>query len=69
MPSLALLASTFDSSKHQNILNTVILSALAYYMTVYLVPIFGDYTRKKGIFGKDLCKKGTSAGNLEMFVF
>lgn len=41
-------------------------SALLYVVTAYLIPRLSAFTLKAGLKGKDLCKKGTPAGEVEM---
>ncbi len=42
---------------------SVFIGYIAYISTIYLIPIFAEYTLKKGLSGKDLGKKGTSHEN------
>jgi UDP-N-acetylglucosamine--dolichyl-phosphate N-acetylglucosaminephosphotransferase len=42
---------------------SIAISVLAYFATLRLIPIFADYTLKKGLSGKDLGKKGTAVEN------
>lgn len=45
---------------------TIANSILCYVATDKLIPIFKEFTRKAGLFGKDIHKKGTAAGEKEM---
>jgi len=47
----------------------VLLSALAFAAVVLLIPTFGSYTRNAGLWGKDLCKKGTPQQDVPVYVW
>ena len=63
-----LLFALYSSPDNKYILYTILLSVLSFLLTSFLIPIFAKYTHKRGIFGRDLGKKGTPAGDIEMFV-
>ena len=42
------------------------LSLLGYAGTVALVPEFTRFLEKRGLFGKDLCKRGIAGGDIPM---
>jgi hypothetical protein len=45
------------------LLKSVLISIVGYFLTVQLIPIVGEYTKKSGMSGKDLGKKGTPDEN------
>jgi len=50
----------------REILASIMLACVGYILTVNLIPYCQNYVRKRGIFGKDLCKKGTPAGEKDI---
>lgn len=45
---------------------TIILSLVGYFVTVKMIPVMEQYMLKKRIFGMDINKRGTEAGNKEI---
>lgn len=45
---------------------TIFAAIISYIATDKLIPIFQEFTRKAGLYGKDIGKKGTSGGEKEM---
>lgn len=48
------------------ILQQLTLSFLGFWAVIKMVDVMGDYCRRKQQTGRDLCKKGTPAGELEI---
>jgi hypothetical protein len=62
-------SSNNDAELRQQLLASFGLSLLGFAGTVALVPEFTKFLSKKGLTGKDLCKKGMEGGDKPMLVF
>jgi hypothetical protein len=58
-----------DAELRQQLLASFGLSLLGFAGTVALLPEFTKFLSKKGLTGKDLCKKGMEGGDRPMLVF
>ena len=47
---------------------SVLIAVAVFGTTVALIPTFGAHTRKAGLWGKDLCKKGTARQDVKVYV-
>jgi hypothetical protein len=61
-------SSNNDAELRQQLLASFGLSLLGFAGTVALVPEFTKFLSKKGLTGKDLCKKGMEGGDRPMLV-
>lgn len=59
VPSLYCLSYVNDAAAITRIGYSLAISILGYFTTVMLIPVFAEYTLRRGIAGKDLGKKGT----------
>jgi hypothetical protein len=48
------------------LLKSVLISFVGFFLTVQLIPVVGEYTKKCGMSGKDLGKKGTPDENKDI---
>lgn len=48
------------------VLWALVTGALLYPVTWFLIPRLAVFTQKAGLKGRDLCKKGTPAGEIDM---
>ncbi|CAM9348367.1 unnamed protein product [Choristocarpus tenellus] len=61
LPCLALFGSIRDSDIHHQLLASAALAGLGFLSTLLVLPTFTPFLTRRGLTGKDLCKKGTSA--------
>jgi hypothetical protein len=66
IPSIYIFALLTDGAVQLMILKSVLISAMGYLLTIKLIPIVGEYTKKCGMSGKDLGKKGTPDENKDI---
>jgi len=64
IPSLLILCTKVaqDEIVFNEILASIVLALLGYFSTYRLIPYFQGFVKKRGLTGRDLCKKGTEAG-------
>ena len=48
------------------LLKSVLISFVGFFFTIQLIPVVGEYTKKCGMSGKDLGKKGTPDENKDI---
>jgi hypothetical protein len=66
IPSIYVFTLLSDEMSQLTILKSVLISAVGYLLTIKLIPIVGEYTKKCGMSGKDLGKKGTPDENTDI---
>lgn len=66
LPSLILFGKIEDSRIQNEILASAALAVLGYWATLLVLPTFTPFLSKRGLTGKDLCKKGTPSANKAM---
>lgn len=59
LPSLACVYSLLGSEISTPILYSCLVAIIAFFATSSLIPVFSEYTLRRGLAGKDLGKKGT----------
>eukprot|EP01039_Chlorochromonas_danica_P000607 gene607-656_t len=59
IPGCACLVFIQDKWSQLAIVSAMIISVVGYLITSWLIPVFAEYTLRRGIAGKDLGKKGT----------
>jgi UDP-N-acetylglucosamine--dolichyl-phosphate N-acetylglucosaminephosphotransferase len=59
VPSLVCMWWIHDSSTIKQLIFSVVISSMGFIATNSLIPVFSEYTLKRGLSGKDLGKKGT----------
>jgi hypothetical protein len=69
LPSIIALASMDNDAVILIILKLLLISTFGYILTVATIPVVATYTLKKGLYGKDLGKKGTITESKDMYVF
>lgn len=47
---------------------TTVASIALYIVATYLIPRLSSFTLRAGLKGRDLCKKGSAAGEIDMYV-
>ena len=67
LPSVYLSSQLRDVDTRNQLFKSAFIGCAAFFLTQYLVPIIAEYTKKKGLSGKDLCKRGLSADEKEMY--
>lgn len=63
LPGVFLSFNVTDWNVRWLLIVSHLISIIAYFLTVQLVPVVGEYTKSRGICGKDLGKKGTATEN------
>jgi UDP-N-acetylglucosamine--dolichyl-phosphate N-acetylglucosaminephosphotransferase len=59
VPSIVCILFLQDRHALLTLVSAVLITALGFFATDKLIPVFAEYTLKKGLSGKDLGKKGT----------
>ncbi|KAJ1398504.1 hypothetical protein B484DRAFT_406630, partial [Ochromonadaceae sp. CCMP2298] len=60
LPSVACLLKLDDEESSVVILWSILISVLGFLLTDGLIPVFAQYTLKRGLSGKDMGKRGTA---------
>lgn len=66
IPSVILFGQVKDSNTQGEILASAALAVLGYLATLFVLPTFTPFLLRRGIGGKDLCKKGTHSAEIPM---
>jgi hypothetical protein len=66
VPSLLIFLNIPASDVKLKLFKAVGVGIGGFLTTSYLIPIISEYTKKKGLSGKDLCKKGLSSEEKDM---
>jgi hypothetical protein len=69
LPSVYLSSQLRDVDTRNQLFKSALIGCAAFMLTQYLVPIVAEYTKKKGLSGKDLCKRGLTADEKDMYIF
>lgn len=59
IPSLVAFHGVEDSHANKVLMTSLAIGCLGFWCTSSLIPVIGEYTKKCGLSGKDLGKKGT----------
>jgi hypothetical protein len=66
IPSLLMFYTLHDSLVNEFMLKAVMIGIIGYFTTSSLIPVVSEYTKKAGMSGKDLGKKGTVDENKDI---
>lgn len=66
LPSVILFRQIEDSTTRNEILASAGLGLLGYMATLFVLPTFTPFLARRGLTGKDLCKKGTPSAEKPM---
>jgi hypothetical protein len=59
VPSLIAFHGIKDELANKVLIASLVIGVLGFWCTSSLIPVIGEYTKKSGLSGKDLGKKGT----------
>lgn len=68
LPSLVMFGQIADAGVRGELQASAALAVLGYLATMYVLPTFTPFLSRRGLTGKDLCKKGTASADKEMRV-
>ena len=66
LPSAIVVVYLLDSPHIVKICYTFMIALAGFFTTSGLVPVIAQYTLKRRLCGKDLCKKGSKDENVDM---
>lgn len=66
LPPLLLFGQIQDVGIQRELGASAALAVLGYLATLYVLPTFTPFLSRRGLTGKDLCKKGTASADKEM---
>lgn len=66
LPSVIMFGQIKDSSTLNEILASAVLAVLGYLATLFVLPTFTPFLSRRGLVGKDLCKKGEPSAEIPM---
>ncbi len=65
-PCLHMVSQIRSADVKLELARTALVSVLLYVVTTKFIPSLAELTKRGGLKGKDLCKKGSPAGDIEM---
>lgn len=68
IPSIIAFYYVSNEEVHRTIAILLPIAIFGYFLTSSLIPVIGEYTKKRGLSGKDLGKKGTPNESRDMYV-
>lgn len=66
LPSLTLFNDIEDAGVRTELQASAVLAVLGYLATLYVLPTFTPFLARRGLTGKDLCKRGTASADKDV---
>lgn len=66
LPSLIMFSQIENAAVRSQLRASAVIAGLGYLATLYVLPTFTPFLARRGLTGKDLCKRGTASADKDV---